>query len=77
MLLFLSGLWYPLTPGSALAKISGYFPVRRLILSSFAPFNTLHGASPWAWKDIGVMMIWFVIGTYVSLRRFSFVARRT
>ena len=77
VLLFLSGLWYPLTSGSALARISAYFPVRRFILATFAPMNTLPGASPWDWHDVGVMGIWAVVGTYVAFRRFKFTPHRS
>lgn len=39
VMLFLSGLWFPLRPGSALAQFSQYFPVGRLIGAMFAPFH--------------------------------------
>lgn len=76
VLLFLSGLWFPLTPGSALAKISNYFPVHRLIVAFFNPFDTLPGSSPWAWHDLGVVAVWGVAGTFIALRRFAWEPRR-
>jgi ABC-2 type transport system permease protein len=76
VLLFLSGLWYPLKSGSALARISNYFPVRHMITAVFAPFDTQPGTSPWAWHDLLVMAIWGVAGGYVALRRFRFEPRR-
>lgn len=76
VLLFLSGLWYPLQPGSALAKVSGYFPVRHMIVAVFAPFDTLRGVDSWAWHDLLVMAIWGVAGAYVAVRRFRFEPRR-
>ncbi len=69
LLLFLSGLWFPLTPGSTLARISNYFPVRRIMLATTQPFIG-HGTSPWAWGDLGVVAIWGVLGAYVAVRRF-------
>lgn len=69
LLLFLSGLWFPLTPGSALARISGVFPIRRLILETTQPFVG-HGTSPWDGTDLLVVAIWGVVGTYVAYRRF-------
>lgn len=69
LLLFLSGLWFPLTPGSTLANISGYFPVRRIILATTEPFIR-HGTSPWAWGDLGVVAIWGAFGACVALRWF-------
>lgn len=69
LLLFLSGLWFPLTPGSALAKLSGFLPVRRMILATAAPFVG-HGTSPWEWGDLAVVAVWGVMAAYVALRRF-------
>jgi ABC-2 type transport system permease protein len=69
VLLFLSGLWFPLKPGSGLARFSSYFPIRRLINAVFAPFNTQKGASPWAWHDLLVVAIWGVVGAIVAVRR--------
>jgi ABC-2 type transport system permease protein len=76
VLLFLSGLWFPLKPGSGLAKVANYFPVRHMILATFAPFDLIHGASPWAWHDILVMAIWGVVASYVAVRRFAWSPRR-
>jgi ABC-2 type transport system permease protein len=70
LLLFLSGLWFPLTSGSTLAKISNFFPVRRIILSVGQPFIG-HGTSPWDWHDLGVVAIWGVVGAYIAIRRFK------
>jgi len=69
LLLFLSGLWFPLTPGSALARVSDYLPVRRMILAATQPFIG-HGTSPWGWDDLLVVAIWGVAATYVAVRRF-------
>lgn len=76
VLLFLSGLWFPLKPGSGLAKAADWFPVRHLILAMFAPFRLLPGASPWAWHDLAVVALWGVGGTIVALRNFRFEPRR-
>ncbi len=76
VLLFLSGLWFPLTRGSALARISTWFPVRHLIVAVYAPFDTLPGASPWAWRDVLDMMIWTAVAVYVAARRFRWEPRR-
>jgi len=70
VLLFLSGLWYPLKPGSTLARVSDWFPVRHLITATFAPFDLRPGVSAWSWNDIAVMAIWGVVGAFVALRRF-------
>ncbi|MGH9055620.1 MAG: ABC transporter permease [Acidimicrobiales bacterium] len=76
VLLFLSGLWFPLTPGSALDRVSNYFPIHHLIVAFFAPFDTRRGSSPWAWRDLLVVAIWGVAATYVAIRRFAWEPRR-
>lgn len=76
VLLFLSGLWFPLQPGSTLSKIAGWFPVGRLIQAMFAPFHLIPGASPWQWKDLGVIALWGLGGVIVALRRWQWEPRR-
>lgn len=76
VLLFLSGLWFPLTPGSTLAELSNYFPIHHLIVAFFAPFDLRKGVSPWSWHDLLVVAIWGAAGLAVALRRFSFEPRR-
>ena len=66
VLLFLSGLWYPIKAGSGLAKFSSYFPVRHMIIATFAPFDLQKGASAWRWGDLRVMAIWAVGGVIVA-----------
>ena len=39
VLLFLSGLWFPLKSGSTLAKISTFFPIRHFITAVFRTFS--------------------------------------
>jgi ABC-2 type transport system permease protein len=76
VLLFLSGLWFPLKPGSGLAQFSSYFPVRHFINAVFAPFDTQTGASPWAWHDLLIVAIWGVVGAIVAVRRWKWSPRR-
>jgi len=75
ILVFLSGLYYYIPPHSGLAQFSAYFPVRHLILALFASFQG-GGASPWAWHDLGVMLIWGVAGVAIALRRWQWAPRR-
>lgn len=77
VMLFLSGLWFPLKPGSALAQFSKYFPVGPLIKATFAPFHLIPGASSWAWGDLAVVAIWGAVGVVVAIRRFRFEPRRS
>ena len=77
ILLFLSGLWYPIKAGSGLAQASAYFPVRHMIIATFTPFLAKGGSSAWAWSDIRVMAIWAAVGIFVSVRRWSWAPRRS
>jgi len=76
VLLFLSGLWFPLTPGSVLDQVSSYFPVHHFISAVFAPFDTRKRASPWAWHDLLIVAIWGVVGAFVAMRRWKWSPRR-
>jgi ABC-2 type transport system permease protein len=76
VLLFLSGLWFPLTPGSGLAKFASYFPVHNFIAAVFAPFDTQPNASPWAWHDLLVVGVWGAAGAVVAVRRWQWAPRR-
>jgi ABC-2 type transport system permease protein len=76
VLMFLSGLYFPIKTSSGLAKFSNWFPVRHFIKACFAPFDFLHGASPWDWGDLKWVAIWGVIGAFVALRRFTWSPRR-
>jgi ABC-2 type transport system permease protein len=76
LLLAFSGLWFPIQPGTTLANISGYFPVRHLITAVLASFNLPPGADPWAWHDLGVMAIWGVVGLFIATRRWQWSPRR-
>lgn len=76
VLLFLSGLWFPIKPGSGLATFASYFPVRHLIVAVFAPFNAQRGASPWAWHDLLVVASWGAAGAFVAVRRWQWSPRR-
>jgi ABC-2 type transport system permease protein len=76
VLLFLSGLWFPLQSGSGLAQFSSWFPVRHFITAVFTPFDVRPGVSPWAWHDLAVVALWGVIGCIVAVRRFRWTPRR-
>jgi ABC-2 type transport system permease protein len=77
ILLFLSGLWYPIKAGSGLAQASAYFPVRHMIIATATPFFARGGSSAWSWSDIRVMAIWAVVGIFVAVRRWSWAPRRS
>jgi ABC-2 type transport system permease protein len=77
VLLFLSGLWFPLSAHSGLAKFSNYFPVRHFLLAVSAPFEAQPGVSPWPWHDLLVVAIWGVVGTLIAIRRFHWAPTRS
>ncbi len=77
LLLFLSGLWFPLDHGSTLAQISGYLPVRPFLQETLAPFQpNLVGGSAFYWHGLLVMAIWGAAATVVALRRFRWEPRK-
>jgi ABC-2 type transport system permease protein len=77
VLLFLSGLWYPINPHSGLARVSDFFPIRHMIVAVYAPFDPRRGVSGWSWGDLGALAIWGAIAAVVALRRWSWAPRRT
>lgn len=76
VLLFLSGLWFPLKAHSTLAEISTWFPIRHFINAVFQTFNH-HGTSAWAGHDLLVIAIWGAAGALFALRRFRWSPHRT
>ena len=76
VLLFLSGLWFPLRANSGLAKFANYFPVRHFIEAVAAPFGRQPHVSVWPWHDLVVVAVWGVAAAIVSLRRFEWAPRR-
>jgi ABC-2 type transport system permease protein len=76
VLLFLSGLWFPLKSGSALAQISAWFPIRHFITAVFKTFNH-PGTSAWAGHDLLIVVIWGAVGAVIALRRFRWAPYRT
>ena len=75
ILVALSGLWFPIAPGSGLATFANFFPIRHLIDALVGSFGQ-RGAPYWPWRDLGVMLIWGAAGIAVGLRRWSWSPRR-
>jgi ABC-2 type transport system permease protein len=76
-LLFISGTFGTIKDTSALARIANFFPIRHLILLLVAVFNPKISGSGVALSNIGVLLLWGVIGIAVSLRRFRWEPRHT
>jgi ABC-2 type transport system permease protein len=76
ILVALSGLWFPIAPGSGLATFADYFPIRHLINALVSSFTGQREAPVWPWRDLGVMLIWGAAGIAVGLRRWSWSPKR-
>ncbi len=76
ILVALSGLWFPIAPGSGLATFADFFPIRHLIDALVASFTGERGTPYWPWHDLGVMLIWGAAGIFVGLRRWTWSPRR-
>jgi ABC-2 type transport system permease protein len=76
-LLFISGTFGTIKSSSALAKIANIFPVRHLIQLLVGVFNPLTSGTGISAGDIGVLLLWGVIGIAISLRRFRWEPQHT
>jgi ABC-2 type transport system permease protein len=74
ILIALSGLYFPVNPGSGLATFTDFFPIRHLITASVETFNGIPGTS--IWNDLLVIAVWGVIGAFIALRRWEWSPRR-
>jgi ABC-2 type transport system permease protein len=76
-LLFISGAFGAIKDSSALAKIANVFPIRHLILQLVEVFSPRASGTGLSLSDLGVMLLWGVIGIAVALRRFRWEPRHT
>ncbi|HEY2429877.1 MAG TPA: ABC transporter permease, partial [Acidimicrobiales bacterium] len=74
ILVALSGLYFPVKPGTGLSTFTDFFPIRHLIVASVDSFNGIPGAS--IWNDVLVLALWGVAGVVVSLRRWEWSPKR-
>jgi ABC-2 type transport system permease protein len=78
VLLFLSGLFFPIPADTLLSQVASWVPVRAFIDAlEFASTNTQPGMSPEAWHDLLVLVAWGVAGGVVTLWRFRWVPSRS
>lgn len=73
VLLFLSGLFFPIKAGSGLANFASYFPMRHLILATLHSYG--HGAAGWDGADLWPIALWGMVGLFVAVRRFRWEPR--
>jgi ABC-2 type transport system permease protein len=69
-IVFISGTFYPIDSGSALAKIANVFPVRHVILAVFAGFDPVRSGAGFEWNHLVVIAVWGLAGLFVAVRRF-------
>jgi ABC-2 type transport system permease protein len=78
LLVFISGTFFPIDPGSVLAKIAQYFPVRHLITATYAAFDPAHTSGTGVnGNDLLILGAWGLAGLLVAVRRFRWEPRRT
>ncbi len=69
-LLFISGTFGSISSDSALYKIASAFPIQHLNLQMVEVFNPYSSGTGILAGDIGMLLLWGVIGLAVSVRRF-------
>ncbi len=74
-IVFISGVFYPLSNGSVLSRIADYFPVRHMITALVSAFESGPG-SGLRGHDLLVMLIWAAAGLWFTSRRFRWEPRR-
>ncbi|MGA8726871.1 MAG: ABC transporter permease [Acidimicrobiales bacterium] len=74
-IVFISGVFYPLSNGSVLTKIADYFPIRHMITSLVSSFESGPGSGLRV-GDLLVMLVWAAAALAVVARRFSWEPRR-
>jgi len=70
VLLFLSGLWFPLKANRGWRSFRTTFRCTTSSKRWPPPFNLQPGVSVWAWHDLLVVAIWGVAAFVVALRKF-------
>ncbi len=73
-LLVISGGFFPLASSSVLSQIAQVFPLRHLLLASYAAYQTSRPAS-FPWWHVGVIAAWGALGLATALRYFRWDTR--
>ena len=69
-ILFISGTFFPVEPGSWLARIASVFPIRHFEEAMFAVFDPRRSGSGLDGRALGMMLIWGAIAVAVAVRGF-------
>jgi ABC-2 type transport system permease protein len=68
-IVFISGVFYPISSGSVLSRIADYFPIRHMIEALVSTFESGPGSGLQG-HDLVVMLIWAVAALVFTARRF-------
>ena len=71
--LFLSGVFFPLRPGTWVSQVADVFPVRHFVQAVFTAFDPRLPSGPahgFAGRHLLVLAGWAVVATVVAVRRF-------
>ncbi len=74
-IVFISGVFYPLSNGSVLSKIADYFPIRHMITAMVSAFERGPGSGLRV-HDLVVMLLWAGAALYFTSRRFRWEPKR-
>jgi ABC-2 type transport system permease protein len=66
---FISGVFYPLSNGSVLSRIADWFPVRHMVVALVKSFEGGPGSGLQT-HDLGVMLVWAAAALVFTARRF-------
>jgi ABC-2 type transport system permease protein len=69
-IIFISGVFYPLSNGSVLSRIADYFPIRHMMTALVSAFEGGPGSGLRA-GDLLVMLVWAAAALFVTARRFK------
>jgi ABC-2 type transport system permease protein len=69
-IIFISGVFYPISDASVLSKIADYFPIRHMITALVSAFEGGPGSGLRA-GDLLVMLVWAAAGLVITMRRFK------
>jgi len=74
-LLFISGTFFPLEPGSALARTAGFFPVGNFQHAVFRAFDPRTTGSAIDASDLTALAVWGLAALVLAARRFRWEPR--
>ena len=73
-IIFISGVFYPISNGSVLSKIADWFPIRHMITALVSAFEGGPGSGVRP-RDLVVMLIWAAAALVFTARRFRWEPR--